>query len=87
MAIDNKMNQDEDNGEVVDIEDPNTHYGINGISNLGNTCYINATLQCLFKIQPLNDYFMSGLHLAEMNESNKLGSQGNISYALGEIMK
>ncbi|VDM33061.1 unnamed protein product [Hydatigera taeniaeformis] len=30
-----------------------------GLANLGNTCYINATLQCLLTIQPLVDWLIS----------------------------
>jgi ubiquitin carboxyl-terminal hydrolase 8 len=32
--------------------------GICGLANLGNTCYINATLQILAQIPELNDYLM-----------------------------
>ncbi|KAM7542449.1 hypothetical protein Aperf_G00000005532 [Anoplocephala perfoliata] len=34
-----------------------------GLSNLGNTCYINATLQCLLTIHPLVDWLLSQPHL------------------------
>lgn len=34
-----------------------------GLTNLGNTCYINATLQCLLTIHPLVDWLLSQPHL------------------------
>ncbi len=80
------MHIDDDEAEV-DLEDESLQNGINGISNLGNTCYINSTLNCLFKIQPLCDYFLNGLHHAEMNLANKLGSQGKVSHAFGDLLK
>ena len=30
-----------------------------GLENIGQTCYMNATIQCLSNIQPLTEYFMS----------------------------
>lgn len=30
-----------------------------GMQNLGNTCYMNAVLQCLYQIQPLTDFMLS----------------------------
>ena len=61
--------------------------GINGMANLGNTCYLNAAVQCLLRIQPLCDYFLNELHLQEVNMSNKLGTQGKISEAFGDIIQ
>lgn len=29
-----------------------------GLANLGNTCYMNASLQCLSNIRRLRDYFL-----------------------------
>ena len=33
--------------------------GLSGLSNLGNTCYMNSTLQCLFATDVLNSYLKS----------------------------
>ncbi|CCH59935.1 hypothetical protein TBLA_0C01200 [Henningerozyma blattae CBS 6284] len=30
-----------------------------GLKNLGNTCYLNATLQCLFRIEPLREMILN----------------------------
>ena len=45
-----------------------------GLRNLGNTCYFNATLQCLARCAPLSRYLLSDAFVKDINESNKLGS-------------
>eukprot|EP00931_Biecheleriopsis_adriatica_P074322 TRINITY_DN48405_c0_g1_i1.p1 TRINITY_DN48405_c0_g1~~TRINITY_DN48405_c0_g1_i1.p1 ORF type:complete len:949 (+),score=190.68 TRINITY_DN48405_c0_g1_i1:116-2962(+) len=33
--------------------------GVVGLQNLGNTCFMNSSIQCLSNIPPLRDYFLS----------------------------
>jgi ubiquitin C-terminal hydrolase len=42
--------------------------GRSGIANLGNTCYMNSTLQCLSNTIPLRDYFLSKEYQEDINK-------------------
>ncbi len=33
--------------------------GLTGLENLGNSCYMNSVLQCLFNLPEFSDYYMS----------------------------
>ena len=44
-------------GQVVKI--PSNKHPLIGLKNVGATCYMNATLQCLSQIYPLADYFIN----------------------------
>lgn len=37
------------------------YYGMTGVNNMGNTCYLSAVLQCLANTRELRDYFLSKL--------------------------
>jgi len=39
-----------------------------GLNNLGNTCFINAPVQCLLHAKPLTRYFLRGAHLADVSD-------------------
>ena len=46
-------------GEVkMQQRDPNANDGKVGLSNLGNTCYMNSSLQCLSNTYELTSYFL-----------------------------
>ncbi|CAG9322676.1 unnamed protein product [Blepharisma stoltei] len=77
LTIPNTFNSDKFN-KSKDI-------GVSGLENLGNTCYINSVLQCLFNCQPLMDYFLSGVHIKDLNILNQNGNRRAVTLAFAEL--
>ena len=64
----------------------NKSRGSIGLTNLGNSCYMNSALQCLRSVQELTEYFLSQQYLGEINEQNPLGSKGHVAKAYGGLI-
>lgn len=52
--------------------------GLVGLSNMGNTCYMNAALQCITKTADLRDYLLQMKWFPELNAVSAMGTEGEL---------
>ena len=68
-----------------------THGGhgkaLTGLRNLGNSCYMNSVLQCLFATFPMAKYILNSYYLDDINKTNPLGTGGRIAEELAVLIR
>ncbi|XP_044285771.1 ubiquitin carboxyl-terminal hydrolase 32 isoform X2 [Varanus komodoensis] len=75
------------NSSKIDRHKVPTEKGATGLSNLGNTCFMNSSIQCVSNTQPLTRYFISGRHLYELNRTNPIGMKGHMAKCYGDLIQ
>jgi hypothetical protein len=60
--------------------------GVVGLTNIGNTCYLNSALQCLAQTYPFVSYFLSYRYLADVNRSPRSSYKGKLSAAFAKVL-
>ncbi|KAK4056815.1 ubiquitin-specific protease doa4 [Microbotryomycetes sp. JL221] len=61
--------------------------GLTGLKNLGNTCYMNSTIQCLSAAVPFARYFKDRTYRRDVNTFNPHGTKGALADAVSELIR
>lgn len=78
-----------DNGSENQKASPLPGFGATGLTNLGNTCYMNSAVQCMAYLPLLRAYLLSAQYkaLGDLNKDNPLGTGGKLLEEFAELLR
>jgi len=61
--------------------------GLTGLHNIGNTCFLNTSLQCISNCPEFMNYILNDHYYKEINIDNPIGSGGSLIKSFANLMK
>jgi hypothetical protein len=84
-----RNNSNAENGSEYQKASPLPGFGATGLTNLGNSCYMNSAIQCMAYLPLLRAYLLSAQYksMGDLNKDNPLGTGGKLLEEFAELLR